>query len=136
MEYTLDRFLRAQEEAYPRALAEIQSGQKRSHWMWYIFPQLRGLGRSFESEYYGIRDRQEAMDYLAHPVLGARLLKISHALLSLEERDPRKILGYTDSAKLRSSMTLFHEAGHDPVFRKVLDEFFGGEPDILTLDKL
>jgi len=136
LETTLDRFLTAQEETYPCALQEIKDGQKRSHWMWYIFPQILGLGRSSIAQYYAIADRSEAEAYLHHPVLGPRLEEITTALLMQPCRDPQKIFGYTDSLKLRSSMTLFETVSHNFLFRKVLDQFFQGQPDPLTLDIL
>lgn len=136
MDDSLDRFVQAQETAYPSALAEIKRGQKESHWMWYIFPQIAGLGRSSTAQYYAIRDRQEAEDYLKHPLLGSRLLNICSALLFLDCNDAKKIFGYTDSMKLRSSMTLFYAVSHNFVFKKVIDKFFSGQMDDLTLEKL
>ena len=113
----LSRFLKAQEGDYERALGEIRSGRKRSHWMWYIFPQIQGLGFSSTAQYYAIRDLQEAKDYLAHPVLGTRLKEISSALLDLEGLSASEIFGYPDDLKLRSSMTLFRMADLDcPIF--------------------
>lgn len=134
---TLQRFLDAQETAYPRALAEIQNGRKESHWMWYVFPQLRGLGRSNTAWYYGIENLAEAKDYLSHPTLGFRLREISGLLLKCPETDPKVILGWTDAAKLRSCMTLFSIAAEeDSVFRQVLDRFWPGDPDPLTVSRL
>lgn len=122
---TLERFLSAQETAYPRALAEIRNGRKESHWMWYVFPQLRGLGRSNTAWYYGIEDLEEARAYLAHPVLGKRLLEISGELLKLPGTSAEAIFGWTDAVKLRSCMTLFALADEtEAVFRQVLDRFF------------
>lgn len=133
----LQRFLEAQQTAYPRALMEIQNGRKESHWMWYVFPQLRGLGRSNTAWYYGIENLEEARAYLAHPILGSRLREISGALLKCPEPDPRIILGWIDAAKLRSCMTLFSTAAEeDSVFRQVLDRFWAGEPDPLTISCL
>lgn len=133
----LDRFLTAQERAYPQALAQIRAGRKTGHWMWYIFPQLRGLGYSDTAWFYGIENLAEAKSYLAHPVLGARLREISAELLKLPETDPARIFGWTDSLKLRSCMTLFAQADEtEPVFNKVLDKFYEGQPDSLTLEKL
>lgn len=130
----LQRFLDAQEGAYSQALEEIQAGRKRSHWIWYIFPQLAGLGVSPTAKYYAIRDLREARDYLAHPVLRGRLLEVSEALLSLKESDPSRVMGFPDDLKLRSSMTLFlaAEPGND-TFKRVLEKFYGGEPDGRTL---
>lgn len=129
----MQRFLDAQEGSYERALTEIRHGHKRSHWIWYIFPQIAGLGMSRTAAFYSIQDLQEARDYLAQPVLRKRLLEISEALLSLESSDPGKIMGYPDDLKLRSSMTLFMAAEpENEVFQKVLDKFFGGIPDERT----
>lgn len=133
MENRLDRFLSAQERSYDAALSEIRSGRKRSHWMWYIFPQIAGLGFSSTAQYYAISDIQEAKDYISHPVLGTRLIEISNALLKLESSDATAVMGYPDDLKLRSSMTLFAQVSGDPVFRAVLDKFYGGSPDSRTL---
>ena len=133
----LDRFVRAQEGDYARALDEIRSGHKRSHWMWYIFPQLRGLGFSSTAQYYGLRDLQEARDYMAHPLLGARLTEISEALLALETNNASAVMGYPDDLKLRSCMTLFELAAPDrPVFAQVLEKFYAGRRDGRTLELL
>ncbi len=141
MTYDLSRFLTAQGSAwggYETALLEIRAGKKQSHWIWYIFPQLRGLGRSEEACYYAIADLDEARAYLAHPILGARLVEISDALLALEEKNPAEVMGsQIDAVKLRSSMTLFASVpGADEVFSRVLDRFFGGMPDGWTLELL
>ena len=131
----LSRFLKAQEHDYEQALSEIRSGRKRSHWMWYIFPQIQGLGFSSTAQYYAIRDLQEAKDYLAHPILGARLKEISSALLDLEGLSASEIFGYPDDLKLRSSMTLFRMADLDePIFLEVLEKYYDGEPDFRTVD--
>ena len=130
----LSRFLNAQARDYEQALSEIRAGRKRSHWIWYIFPQLDGLGYSGTAQYYGIRDLEQAKDYMAHPVLGPRLVEISEALLALPSSDPGAVMGYPDDLKLCSSMTLFELAAPDqPVFGKVLDKFYGGRRDPLTL---
>lgn len=135
--YDLQRFLDAQEQDYEQALREIRSGRKRSHWIWYIFPQLKALGFSSTAKYYGIEDLEEAKAYLAEPTLRARLLEISGALLTLSENDPGRVMGYPDDLKLRSSMTLFAAADPaEPVFRQVLDKFFSGKPDTKTLELL
>ena len=135
--YDLSRFLEAQKNAYDTALREIRAGWKRSHWMWYIFPQIQGLGYSAMAQHYAIRDLGEAREYLQHPVLGPRLIEISEALLSLDESDPRRVMGSPDDLKLRSCMTLFQCAAPDqPVFGKVLDKFYGGRPDGRTLEIL
>jgi uncharacterized protein (DUF1810 family) len=130
----LERFLAAQEATFDRALAEVSAGRKQSHWMWFIFPQLRGLGRSERAQFYGIADRAEALAYLAHPVLGPRLLAVARALLAQERRDADAVMGAVDALKLRSSMTLFAALpGADPVFGQVLAEFFGGTRCARTL---
>ncbi|RSK33100.1 DUF1810 domain-containing protein [Hymenobacter metallilatus] len=134
---TLQRFLDAQRRDYATALAEIRGGRKRSHWIWYIFPQLQGLGYSETARFYAIQSQQEAEAYLQHPVLGSRLQEISAALLTLESTDATRIMGSPDDLKLRSSMTLFAALeGADPVFQRVLNRFFGGEPDEKTLQIL
>lgn len=134
---SLQRFLDAQRADYPTALAEITAGRKRSHWMWYIFPQLQGLGFSDMAHRYGIQGAAEAAAYLAHPVLGQRLIEISRALLALPGTDANRILGSPDDMKLRSSMTLFAQVpGADAVFGAVLDKFFGGVPDAKTVQLL
>jgi uncharacterized protein (DUF1810 family) len=133
----LDKFVRAQERDYADALREIRSGRKRSHWIWYIFPQMDGLGFSPTAQYYGIRDLEQAKDYMAHHVLGPRLVEISQALLDLPTSDPGAVMGYPDDLKLCSSMTLFELAAPDePVFGRVLDKFYGGRRDELTLQLL
>lgn len=133
MENRLDRFLTAQERSYDTALSEIKSGRKRSHWMWYIFPQIAGLGMSSTAQYYSIADIEEAREYIAHPVLGARLIEISRALLTLGSSDATAVMGYPDDLKLRSSMTLFAQVSGDPVFSAVIDKFYGGSPDTRTM---
>jgi uncharacterized protein (DUF1810 family) len=133
----LKRFLDAQENDYRRALAEIKRGRKQSHWMWYIFPQIAGLGFSSTSKLYAIRDRAEAVSYLKHPVLGARLIETSEALLEIEGKTAYQIFNSPDDMKLKSSMTLFGsiENSH-PVFQRVLDKYFGGAKDLRTLELL
>ena len=134
MKYDLSRFHKAQEWDYETALSEIRSGHKRSHWIWYIFPQLKGLGMSGMSDRYGISGMEEAKEYLEDPVLRSRLVEISSALLTLESSDPGDVMGYPDDLKLRSCMTLFSLADPgEPVFREVLDKYFHGEPDTRTI---
>ena len=134
---SLDRFLKAQAGSYDAALREIRGGRKRSHWIWYIFPQIQGLGFSSTAQFYAITDLEEAKAYLQEPTLRARLLEISEALLELSSSDPTEVMGWPDDLKLRSSMTLFAEAepGCD-VFQKVLDKFYGGAKDQKTLQIL
>jgi len=135
MELTLERFRTAQEEAYGRALQEIRSGRKQSHWMWYIFPQIRGLGRSSVAQYYEIQDRAEAIAYWKDPVLSAHLIEITRELLKLEG-SAEEIMGFPDNLKLRSSMTLFWLVTGEPVFKAVLDKFYEGKPDAFTQRRL
>ncbi len=133
----VERFVSSNQRDYPDALAEIRAGRKRSHWIWYIFPQIQGLGNSPTARYYSIESLQEARDFLAHPVLGAHLLEISNALLELDTDDPDAVMGFPDNLKLCSSMTLFEAADpSEEVFGKVLDKFYGGERDRLTLNIL
>lgn len=142
MTYDLQRFTTAQDsdDTYARALAELRAGSKRSHWMWFVFPQVAGLGRSETARFYAVDGLGEARAYLADPVLGPRLLECAMALTSLEETDPVAVLGSTDAQKLRSSMTLFAQAAeHDEdrsVFQAVLDQYFAGSPDPQTLVRL
>ena len=137
MEHSLQRFVAAQERDYQTALKEIKAGRKRSHWMWYIFPQIDGLGFSEMARSYGIKDLDEAAAYLAHPLLGRRLTEISHALLELQENNARAIMGSPDDLKLHSSMTLFSLVpGANPVFDAVVKKFFGGEKDKGTLQRV
>jgi uncharacterized protein (DUF1810 family) len=131
--YALHRFVEAQEDSaiYARALAELRSGRKQSHWIWFVFPQIAGLGQSPMSQAYAIRSPAEARAYLAHPVLGPRLHECCTALLeSAPGESAERILGGIDAIKVRSSMTLFHRADPaDEIFATVLDRFYGGEPD-------
>ena len=136
MNNSLDRFLIAQEHSYDTALREIRAGRKRSHWMWYIFPQIAGLGMSYTAQLYSIADIDEARRYIGHPVLGERLIEISRALLTLESSDAGAVMVYPDDLKLRSCMTLFAQVSDDPVFKAVLDKFYGGRADTRTLELL
>jgi uncharacterized protein (DUF1810 family) len=136
-ESTLKRFIDAQEGSYATALSEIKSGRKRSHWMWYVFPQIKGLGFSETSMFYGIKDIEEAEEFLRHPILGSRLIEISKESLKLESNNAHQILGSPDDIKLHSSMTLFSSVpGASPVFEQVLRKFFNGEKDNKTLQIL
>ena len=136
--YDLERFVKAQERDYHVALSEIKAGRKKSHWIWYIFPQLKSLGRSRYAEFYGLEDVDEAKAYLEHPVLGARLKEISEALTELYEFDPEEVMGgHPDDWKLQSCMTLFaHISEPDSVFHKVLKKYFDGKTDDKTLSLL
>lgn len=136
------RFLDAQNAVYPQALGELRAGQKRSHWMWFIFPQIAGLGRSAMARRFAIEDIGEARAYLAHPILGGRLRECSRAVLlhapdAAAPRSLRQIFGSPDDLKFHSSMTLFHRADpEDPVFEHALSAFFGNREDQATLDLL
>lgn len=132
----LERFVEAQAETYLRALGEIGRGKKRSHWMWYIFPQLAGLGRSAIAQLYAIANLDEARAYLAHPVLGPRYVECVSALQDLSGSDPVAVFGEVDAAKLRSSLTLFEAAGERPLFTAALGRWFGGQRDERTLARL
>ncbi len=132
--YNLNRFIEAQNRDYDTALAEIRAGKKASHWMWYIFPQLKGLGRSSTSEYYGLSGIKEAQVYLSDPILKARLIEITDAVIAHKDKSAEEIFGGIDAKKLRSCMTLFSIAAPDiPVFDAVLEQFFHGVPDRNTL---
>jgi uncharacterized protein (DUF1810 family) len=137
--YGLQRFLDAQDSGgtYEQALAELRAGAKRSHWMWFVFPQVTGLGRSPTAQHFAVSGLAEARAYLAHPVLGPRLVEAARALTALPGADAARVLGPVDAVKLRSSMTLFEAADPgQPVFAQVLDRFFGGERDEATLTRL
>ena len=134
--FNLSRFISAQEGVYARVLAELKNGQKRSHWMWYIFPQLDGLGRSTMARRYAIKSIEEAIDYLNHPVLGSRLLKCADTVYKIEGKTASEIFGYPDDLKLQSSMTLFSQVADNSVFVCVLDKYFQSERDTKTLQLL
>jgi uncharacterized protein (DUF1810 family) len=135
--FDLHRFVVAQEQVYDQVLDELRQGRKKSHWMWFIFPQVAGLGRSSTARKYAIKSADEARQYLGHPVLGPRLLQCAEAVLAVEGRTASQIFGFPDDLKLRSSMTLFaHVAGQDSVFVRVLDKYFDGAMDPATLEKL
>ena len=134
MEQDLTHFLQAQENSYTNALQEIKNGRKGSHWMWYIFPQMKGLGRSPVSDYYGIHHIEQATAYLQHPILGERLITICQELIKLPETDAYVIFGRPDDMKLKSSMTLFSQVENaNSIFSQVLDKFFHGRHDQRTL---
>jgi len=131
---SLQRFLDAQAPVYEEACAELKAGCKQSHWMWFIFPQLRGLGQSATAIHYGIASRQEALDYLQHPVLGARLKHCMALLLAHQGLSAQAIFGSTDAMKLKSCATLFAAiAEQEPVFQQVLDHYYSGARDNRTL---
>ena len=130
----LIRFLEAQNQVYLKALSEIKEGKKNTHWMWYVFPQIKGLGSSETAKYYGVKDMDEATAYLQHPILGKHLIEIAEAVLNLNGKTATQIFGTTDDMKLRSCMTLFANVKNtNPIFQKVLIKYFNGIPDELTL---
>ncbi len=133
----LQRFVDAQAPLWDGVLAELRAGRKRTHWMWFVFPQLRGLGRSAMAQHFGLASLAEARAYLAHPLLGARLREATDAILGLADRDAHAIFGSPDDLKLRSCLTLFRQAqGEGGVFARALQKYFGGEPDPATLQLL
>jgi uncharacterized protein (DUF1810 family) len=131
--FDLERFVEAQEGAYGTALAEIRRGAKRSHWMWFIFPQIAGLGHSAIAQHYAIASIEEARAYLAHPVLGARYRECVAVLQDLTGTTAQAVFGTTDAMKLRSSLTLFAEASGSHLFEAAIDRWFGGEKDEATI---
>lgn len=134
---SLERYIKGQAPVYARALAELRAGHKQSHWMWFIFPQIAGLGRSSMSQAYAIQSLQEAREYLAHPLLGARMRECCQALMALEGRTAHEIFRSPDDLKLRSSLTLFARAAPDePLFDDLLVKYFGGKEDPATLELL
>lgn len=138
-EYNLERFIKAQDAAYSgyaTALAEMKGGRKRSHWIWYVFPQIKGLGHSYNSEYYGISCLAEAKAYLADSTLGPRLHEITQALLAIEGKSATEILGGIDALKVKSSMTLFDAAAPGGIFATALEKYYDGKRDALTLSML
>ncbi len=135
--FDLRRFVDAQSQTYDQALAELRAGQKRTHWMWFVFPQVAGLGRSGMAQRFAVSGVEEARAYLAHPTLGRRLVEAARALTALDTNDADRVLGPVDAMKLRSSMTLFaHAAPEEPVFRQVLDQYFDGTDDDATISRL
>ena len=135
--FGLERFLEAQESVHQRVLTELRRGQKSSHWMWFVFPQIRGLGRSPMAERYAIRSLEQARAYLDHPVLGPRLRECTQLVNAVEGRSIEEIFGEPDNMKFRSSMTLFSQAADDKkVFLDALQKYFGGEFDPLTMNRL
>jgi uncharacterized protein (DUF1810 family) len=134
--FALERFVQAQAPVYSRVVAELSAGRKRSHWMWFVFPQVAGLGFSAMSQRYAIASREEAEAYLAHGVLGPRLIECTGLVLAVQGRTINAILGAPDDAKFRSSMTLFAAVSGDAIFGTALDRYFAGERDGATLDIL
>jgi len=135
--FDLNRFVQAQEQVYPQALSEIKRGHKRSHWMWFIFPQIDGLGSSSTAKFYAIKSKDEAKAYLNHPLLGRRLVECAEVLLKLQGKSAEEIFGYPDDLKLRSSVTLFASVSEpDSVFSRVLDQYYGSQPDARTRELL
>ena len=135
--FDLIRFVQAQEGVYAAALAELRAGRKTSHWMWFVFPQIEGLGRSQTARFFAVKSLAEARAYLAHPVLGERLRQCTAAVLGVAGRTASEIFGSPDDIKFRSSMTLFERAGPDcDLFSDALDRFFEGRRDRMTLDLL
>jgi uncharacterized protein (DUF1810 family) len=135
--FDLTRFINAQEMVYARVLFELRNGRKRSHWMWFIFPQIDGLGSSSTTKRYAIESFEEAQEYLKHPLLGKRLRECAEAVLAIEGRSVSEIFGYPDDMKLKSSMTLFENvAGSDSIFSSILDKYFNGARDSGTLNLL
>ncbi|AOH84636.1 calpastatin [Sphingomonas panacis] len=134
--FDLERFVEAQADAYATALAEVRRGAKRSHWMWFVFPQIAGLGSSGMARRYAIQSIEEARAYLAHPVLGGRLREITAALQDLPPSAPEAVFGAIDAVKLRSSLTLFEAAGGGALFGAALDRWYGGERDTATLARI
>ncbi|WP_288360625.1 DUF1810 domain-containing protein [uncultured Bacteroides sp.] len=137
-DYNLQRFLDAQQGDYERALTEVRNGRKHSHWIWYIFPQLKGLGMSYNSQYYGISGKEEAEAYWAHPILGERLREITSAFLQLKGKTAQDVFGALDAMKVLSCMTLFNEVAPDGLFQQVIEQYYRSETDEMTkrmLDK-
>lgn len=131
--HNLERFVQAQAPVYAQVLSELRAGAKGSHWMWFVFPQYAGLGRSETAQYYAVRNQAEARAYLAHPLLGARLRECVTILLGLEGQTAEAIFGYPDVLKLHSSLTLFDSISRDDLFARALEKYYGGERDAATL---
>ena len=132
-DYNLDRFIEAHNDDYSRALKEVKSGRKLTHWMWYIFPQITGLGMSETAKYYEIKSLDEARAYLNNELLKSHLIEISNALLELYTNDPVEVFGDVDSLKLNSSMTLFSYISDNEIFNRVIDKYFNGNKDLTTI---
>ncbi|HUS02544.1 MAG TPA: DUF1810 domain-containing protein [Chitinophagaceae bacterium] len=137
MNITLNRFIEAQQSIYPRVLKELRNAKKTTHWMWFIFPQIEGLGHSSTAKYYSIKSIEEGKEYIAHPILGKRLLECSNIILNIDGKSASAIFGYPDDLKLRSSMTLFNYIVPQlKVFAEVLKKYFGGDQDERTIELL
>jgi uncharacterized protein (DUF1810 family) len=135
--FDLNRFVRAQDSVYQEVFAELKHGRKEGHWMWFIFPQLRGLGSSSMAHKFGISSQAEAEAYLAHPILGPRLVECTAVVNTIEDRSIEQVFGLVDSVKFRSCMTLFAEVAHEQTtFADALHKYFGGQKDPLTLERL
>jgi uncharacterized protein (DUF1810 family) len=134
--YDLDRFVEAQESVYPRVVSELAAGAKRSHWMWFIFPQIAGLGISAMAQRYAIGSRAEAVAYLGHPVLGTRLIECTRLVLAVTGKSIHDILGSPDDTKFRSSMTLFGAVSDKPIFADAIEKYYSGDKDAATLSTL
>lgn len=132
-DFNLDRFIEAHNDDYTRALKEVANGRKLTHWMWYIFPQITGLGMSENARYYEIKSLDEARAYLNNELLKSHLIEISNALLELYTNDPVEVFGDVDALKLKSSMTLFSYVSDDGIFNKVIDKYFNGSKDLTTV---
>lgn len=135
-ENNLQRFIDGQRFGYDYALKEIQNGRKDGHWIWYVFPQMKGLGHSPNSQYYGISGKEEAIAYLEHPVLGTRLREITGELLKIEDKTVEEIFSTIDAVKVRSSMTLFDYVCPNNIYMEVLNKYYNGQRDALTLSLL
>lgn len=135
--HNLERFILAQDRVYPSVLAELNAGQKQTHWMWFVFPQIKGLGRSATAQHYAIASKEEARAYLEHPVLGRRLQECARIISQIEGRSAEQVFGGIDALKLRSSMTLFALTSEEPtIFNDILNKFFDGKPDQATIGLL
>ena len=133
LEDKINLYLDAQENTYDNALAELKAGKKTSHWMWFIFPQIKGLGQSFDSYRYGLNSLEETKTFYNHPILGKRLKNLCNVLLNLNINDPEQIFGYTDALKLKSSMTIFYIATGEMIFKNVLAKYYDGQFDNKTI---
>jgi uncharacterized protein (DUF1810 family) len=134
--FNLQRFIGAQQAVYRTVLAELKSGRKQTHWIWFIFPQVNGLGRSSTAQRYAIKSRNEAVSYLATPALGTRLIECTNLVMAIANKSAHEVFGSPDDMKFRSSMTLFADVDGGSLYSRVLDRFFSGEPDRATLDIL